>query len=568
MKLLEKIPTYTKIIGVFLALSLTIISCQKKDFSDTQGIVNEGEVTFISSAENAARLNNSNLNTAFPVVKLGNENLSELKSADSSFGYYYLAAGDLLGPSIWGNSLKGTDIEINGDIAYLGYHIPGNVYGGAIDVVDISDPEDPQLLQTVLFADMDILSIEVNGLEIYVSGSRDTEVLTELNWAGAVAKASLDFSGKLIHGTIEYASIPGAVATEVTHTAALIYAVTVGPSGGVQIVNKANMQHVASIDQSNARSIAMDPFGAGYFLLHKAGPADADIDFYPLGIPNPAFGYNVPFHAADESRTAMELSQTNPFLAIANGVSGVTVHDKGGGAIIDFVPLPTTLLGVNPADIKCNDVAWDGDMLYAANGGGGLQVGKSYGGLLAVYGSVPIGESANAVAANDDAILVLGADGLKIFYLEKIDFSPAPPPIPIPAPFGTERMMLTDINFGTLRTGSNQAHHFMGETEIATLDVNSESHFSFDGNLKVMGIASVRDAVLESKGQTTFRESLAIDENGAYIVSGDVVIDGDFYFQGKVIFQNPGSSLQVFGKVYKGANAEVINGEYNLGTKL
>ena len=83
-----------------------------------------------------------------------------------------------------------------------------------------------------------------------------------------------------------------------------------------------------------------------------------------------------------------------------------------------------------------------------------------------------------------------------------------------------------------------------------------------------MGIASVRDAVLESKGQTTFRESLAIDENGAYIVSGDVVIDGDFYFQGKVIFQNPGSSLQVFGKVYKGANAEVINGEYNLGTKL
>lgn len=545
-----------------------MVACQKKELSDYQRNVDEGDVTFLSDAQNAARLDKSLYNTAFPITLLGNENFAELKSVDSSFGYYYLAAGMVHGPSIWGGSLKGTDIEISGDKAYLGYHIPGPVYGGAIDIVDISDPEDPQLLQTVLFADMDILSIDVFGQEIYVSGSRDTEVLTELPFAAAVAKADLSFAGTLVHGTIEYASIPGAVATEVTHTAALIYATSVGPDGGVQLVNKSNVQHVASIPLDDARAIAMDPFGAGYFVMSDDGGDDI-AEFYPLGVPTPAFGYTLPVGIADDARTAMELSQVLPFVGIANGANGATILDQFSGFLVDFIPLPIGLLGVNPSDIYTNDVSWDGDVLYAANGGAGLQVSRFEGllGEFAVYGSVQIGESANAVATDDGTILVLGATGLRIFTLEKIDFSPLPPPIPLPTTTSTKRK-LAEVEFGVYRTGQNQAHHFMGESNIASLDVNSKSHFSFDGKLYVNGMAAVKDAVLESKGHTTFKQSLAIDKDGAYIVDGDVVIDGDFYFQGKVIFQTPGSSLQVFGKVYKTATAEVINPENNLGTTL
>ncbi|MGB0166312.1 MAG: hypothetical protein ACPF8V_05600 [Luteibaculum sp.] len=239
-----------------------------------------------------------------------------------------------------------------------------------------------------------------------------------------------------------------------------------------------------------------------------------------------------------------------------------------GGSLVDFVLPPASIPGINGADIYTNAVAWDGEMAYAANGGAGLQVAQNYGGLLAAYGSVELGSSANDVAASGGSIFIATAEGLKIFSLEKIDFSPFPPPIPIPAPITTDRKQLANVNFGAYRTGEHEAHHFKGETHLAALDVNSNSHFSFDGNLDVDGMATVRGAVLESNGETHFRESLAINSKGNLIVNGKVIVDGDFYFNGQVIFQEPGSSLTVNGRIFKGPTARVVNPENNGGNAL
>ncbi|MGB0166311.1 MAG: hypothetical protein ACPF8V_05595 [Luteibaculum sp.] len=310
-------------LALFLSILIGFVGCKKAlDGEGSSPNFDEGEVVFDESSANALRIDKSGNNTAYPLIKLGNENLSEFKSVDSSFGYYYLAVGELDAPAVWGGSLKSTCIEIEGDKAYIGYHIPGATYGGAIDVVDVSDPEDPQLLQTVLFADMDILSIKIDGLKIYAAGARDTEVLTHLSSAAAIAVTNLSLGGTLLH-PIQYAEVPGNVATSVDHTAALIYATTGNNDGGVVMVNKSNLQLVAQIDQENAKGLTFDPWALGFYVLHTDGAddsyANANVDFYPLGVPNAAFGFSFPNAIQHEAGANIVFNPFNALLLIANG---------------------------------------------------------------------------------------------------------------------------------------------------------------------------------------------------------------------------------------------------------
>ena len=58
-----------------------------------------------------------------------------------------------------GRTLQASHITVNGNYAYVSYITRGDVYSGAIDVIDVSDPYKPKLVTSALIPNTDITSI-------------------------------------------------------------------------------------------------------------------------------------------------------------------------------------------------------------------------------------------------------------------------------------------------------------------------------------------------------------------------------------------------------------------------
>lgn len=78
-------------------------------------------------------------------------------------------------PEINGRKLSATSIELRANMVYISYHLNGSDYGGAVDIIDIRDEENPSLVSSITFMDTDIngLDVEENNKLLWITGGRD-----------------------------------------------------------------------------------------------------------------------------------------------------------------------------------------------------------------------------------------------------------------------------------------------------------------------------------------------------------------------------------------------------------
>src|SRR5688572_9554706 len=76
-------------------------------------------------------------------------------------------------PSIGGQTLQATSVSIVGNLAVVSYNMVGNPYLGAVDVIDVSNKNQPVLVSEALFQNTDVFAVTTSGQNVYVAEATD-----------------------------------------------------------------------------------------------------------------------------------------------------------------------------------------------------------------------------------------------------------------------------------------------------------------------------------------------------------------------------------------------------------
>jgi hypothetical protein len=76
-----------------------------------------------------------------------------------------------------GVTTQANDVVIHGDIAVIIYNTAGNVFAGAIQVVDISTPRYPVITAEIGLDGMDVNAVHVTDTDIYIAGAADPDTI-------------------------------------------------------------------------------------------------------------------------------------------------------------------------------------------------------------------------------------------------------------------------------------------------------------------------------------------------------------------------------------------------------
>lgn len=524
------------LIAGFLMLGV-FQSCQNDDI-----IQNNGQNGKVILNENIQDLSSRLVYTNSGVINLtGTSLLGKSGMGGSSVDFPMSLLAEVIPPSYNGSQLTASHVDVKDNLVYVSYNRQGEEYLGGIDVIDVSQPNNPVLVISAILPNIDITSVLYDNGELYIAGAADPDFNNDTTPA-FVAKMSLN-AGSL---TNDYSltSLPSYVATGLAITSSNYYAVT-GNTGVVAKLNKNTNQIETTIDVADLRAIgAID----NKIVVLSGTDGVKILNASNLSVVS---SFSTSNDVADAKRT-IDFQGNN--VLIAEGYSGLKVYNTTSGALVQTLGLPTDVVGVNPNDVVTNAVSVQGEFVYAANGAAGITVYKNVQNTLMELGSIPLAGSSNYVKSVGDYIFVAtGTGGLKIIKkLTSASINCASFPAYNGGPW--------------LNVNSNETLNYQGSAALQGINVNQ--------NLTFCGSLSVSQGVnINSNGVFTMKGSLAqgqygsnstnFNVNGTFKVEGSVVIYGNLILNSnaKLEFLGSGSSITIYGNVTKNSNV-TITGNY------
>jgi len=335
---------------------------------------------------------------------------SEKEAMASSVTIQLIAA--LYPPEYKGEVLQASHVRIVDHYAYVTYNTQGPRYLGGVDIVDISSPNAPELVSSVIFINeetnkgKDVSSVDVkfspsakSNTFLWITGADETRD------SAFAERYELNSSNQFESGQSINFSLKGYVGTDVRYYNDKVY-VTSGTGGGLTILDN-QMKEVSFMNIENARSVDVNK---DFEIALGGNPGH----LYNPGIWDKEIGGS----ADPEAKSILRLY--NKFALVALGEEGLKCYDVSSNMpspIISALPRPAVPEGESPSDYVTNGVSVsDNGWVYIANGAGGLDIAKiDTGGQLTWMGNVNLGASVNFVEANANYVFVArGVLGLKI----------------------------------------------------------------------------------------------------------------------------------------------------------
>lgn len=318
----------------------------------------------------------------------------------------------LLPPEYNGEVLQASHVRIVGNYAYVAYNTQGNRYLGGVDIVDISTPDNPELVSSAVFINSqtnkgkDISSVEAK--ESYSSSGNTVVWVTgadETRDSAIAERYELNSSHQFESDLSVSLALKGYTGTDVRFFNDKVY-VTSGTGGGLTILDN-QMKEVSFLDIQNARSVDVNSSNE---IVLGGNPGH----LYNPGIWDKEIG------GATDPGAKSILRLYNNFALAALGEDGLKSFDLASGTpptLVSSLPRPTVPDGEEPLDYVTNGVSVSSTgWVYIANGAGGLDVARiDAGGQLTWMGNVSLGASVNYVESNEKYVFVArGTLGLKI----------------------------------------------------------------------------------------------------------------------------------------------------------
>ena len=292
---------------------------------------------------------------------------------------------------------------------------------GGVDIVDISDPNNPVLISGAVFInretnhgkDISSLDIESKGNNNFVWLVGAEEGNENLTTPALVERYILNSSNQFKHvdEPRQFYDLPGYVGTDVKYSkdqgGPTVFA-TSGTGGGLTILNNGmNLKEYHEFD--NARSIDVTK---DYVTALGGNPGTI---FSPNLWDFETGGANDP-----EAKSILKLYKDYVFVAL--GEDGLKCYNLKSGTPTEVASLPRPVVpegdNVNEWEYVTNSVSVYCDWVYVSNGEGGLDVARFKNEDITVKGTINLGASVNFAEAGNGYIFV--ATGLKGLTILKI----------------------------------------------------------------------------------------------------------------------------------------------------
>ena len=330
-----------------------------------------------------------------------------------------------------GTKLSTTHVAIAGDLALVSYHQRGDVHYGALEVIDLKNPNNPKIKSQAFFVNADVNAIAVeanpagNETRVWVALSDKTNgaVLGELILKNKKFKKNNYRQVKL---TYKLAGAVSSSANYIAEAGDYLYVTSGRSNGGVFCLNKdaltlvglkqftngkgvavngsvANSSTVAAIQSYTNPQIMTDLVGhAGFASSFAIGPVThknvgdelggkISVAFAATDSPylmmtsgkNGVIGYDVTtgetvFTSPEKmlgSGNSNGISIDDRFMYVANGADGLAIFPMAENGLPDGTS--TFLWDMNEPEASANFVASNGSWLFVAKGEGGFKILKT-----------------------------------------------------------------------------------------------------------------------------------------------------------------------------------------------
>jgi len=554
-----------RLFGFSLSAILLFASCEKNSISDEPS--QESDFTIADASELSSAINFNETGV------IGLASISNNRNSDAStvFGIEQIAS--LEAPEVDGVKLRATHVDVKGDFAYVSYNKEGATYLGAIDVVDISDKYEPILINRIKtdVADINSLFADDNGYLVFTGASAK-------NNRGAGMRSLMGYFN------LERGNLPSTIVRDVTESRIdSNYYLDFGNTGNAGV-------HILPFD-GHAISVTGDAGSITQFMY----PGDltafdgitteeiGDLRYAALknntlavlsgidGLMN--FDLTDGFNLTSQISTSALTAESKRTIAwygdnilVSEGTEGAGIYSFESNSKVGSLPLKThpDASTISTEDAVTNAVSTDGNYVYMANGGAGLDILKLDDDLTPIAeGIAEIEGSANFVQAKGDYIYVASGKGLKILRIISVEDAPDTSP--------EEFLSCSDYPVfdgkKNLTVTPSTIESYSGVMNVKNLNVNGMLNFcgtmiiEKSANLGSNGEMNVSGSIL--LGNNRSAEKLTITSGSTLRVNGLVEIHGDLNIQsnGKLEFVGEGSKIYVGGTV-KVHDGGALEGEF------
>lgn len=401
-----------KFLTIMLLAGIFFVSCEKNDPQPVIETTNDSMVINNDLNDLSDRL----ITNPTPDTDTIGDNGNMLKSTNTSVVIQQIA--QLLPPTYNNETLQASHIRIVGNYAYVSYNTQGPRYLGGIDIVDISDVNNPVLISGAVFINVetnegkDISSVDIeskgNNNFVWLVGAEEGN--ENLNTPAIVERYILNESNQFKHvdEARQYYDLPGYVGTDVkfsTDQGGPTVFATSGTGGGLTVLNNGmNLKEYHEFDNARSVDVTKD-----YVVALGGNPGHV---FSPNLWNEPIGGANDP-----EAKSILKLYGDH--LLVALGEDGLKCFDLTSNTpFTEVSSLPRPVIPVdalNEWNYVTNSVSVLNDWVYVANGEGGLDVAKFDNGQLIGMGNINLTESVNYVESGNGYVFVAtGLAGLTI----------------------------------------------------------------------------------------------------------------------------------------------------------
>ncbi|MEN2403096.1 hypothetical protein GKZ90_0025135 [Flavobacterium sp. MC2016-06] len=524
----------------FLMLSL-LISCDNSDdkINDSQSV---DKITIISDQ---ATLNLRLDYTNSGVISVENGSLTGKTTENTVTTFPLVQIAEIKPPvDANGKTLQASHVTVNGNYAYVSYITRGDVYSGAIDVIDVSDPYKPKLAASALIPNTDITSLVYANGNLIIGAAKDVDKDPLLANNPAVV-FNMTLSSGLLTDKLTTNYLESRVTTDVAANSSNYFAVT-GDNGSLFKINSSTKAIEGKAALADLRSIVL----TSDKVVTLSGTKGVNIYNQSTLALQKSFTT-----AADVSGAKRTMDIDGTKLLVSEGANGLGIYDINSGSKLQTIGIATA-----GEDNVTNAVSINDGYAFLANGALGLNVYQT-GTQLSALGSVGIAGSSNYVKSSGNYIYVAsGTGGLKIIKMEKPNTTFA-----------------SCSSYGTYNQGkdlilnSNEVKSYQGSTSINSAIVNSNAVLTHCGAISIAnnltlnsnGTFNMRGSLSQGKYQQSNPTELIINSNAVLQIEGSVVIWGDLRLNSgaKINFIGNDSSITIYGKVTKNSNV-TITGTY------
>ena len=348
----------------------------------------------------------------------------------SQIDYYWYHIASVSSPYVNGETLSATHFDLMEDYAYVSYHKQGDTHLGAVEILDLSDPYNPQILSQLSFVNADVNALTANSEgtvdRIWLAASHKDH--------GAVIYES-QASPQSFENSIDRINLSNQLEAGISASANGIcfstdkLIVTSGKTyGGTFILDKSNLSFDNVFSFSNAKYVATSEVDGVEYAMSLITGDDASLYVNNLSNPTGVLSHSIGgithrnVAATYRGKSTMEISPLNSReVMVAMGANGVRSFDILTGELLKESKGTMLLAG------NSNGVTMDEDFIYIANGADGLAVAEhpESSSIDPVFhwdtSSQPA--SVNYVKAEDNYLFVAKGEG-GFHILEKIPKDP------------------------------------------------------------------------------------------------------------------------------------------------